>query len=369
MHLWQYYLYFGDLQLLKELYPVLVNINQWFSRHLSHRGLLNASWRNPVKEGIMGTMWPWIDWGHRLGRNAPGQKLGEMAALDAMYFKFLMDASKIARATGQLVDSQRFEQDAMKLKDAINDAYWDQEKGFYWDDVERTIRGDQASVLAVLYGIAPRDQWRRIFSQSLDADYRVGQSSPNFYYFVLDALAEAGMYDQALETMRKRWGDMIAQGATSTWEVWELREFAPRPGELHRRSLCHAYGANPTYILSSRVLGVRPIEAGFSKFELAPHPGDLKWANGTMPTPLGDIRVSWKRNPKEGFTLSMDAPAGAIGFVHVPLQNGKEIYLNGAPIWRNGQLAISDPRVKNARALDDRVVFEVDSGAYYFVSR
>src|SRR5262249_49274824 len=151
MHLWQYYLHFGDLQLIAQLYPVVLRANAWFQQHLSPRGLLDASWPNDGPH----VLWPWIDHGHRVGHNTPGEKVGEMAALDLLYYKFLIDAANLARVVGRAEDVAAFELQSGRLKASINLAYWDPSRLFYWDDVAHTIKGEQASILAVLYGIAP----------------------------------------------------------------------------------------------------------------------------------------------------------------------------------------------------------------------
>jgi hypothetical protein len=42
------------------------------------------------------------------------------------------------------------------------------------------------------------------------------------------------------------------------------------------------------------VLGVQPTSPGFATFTVKPHTETLTSASGTVPTPRGDISVSWK---------------------------------------------------------------------------
>jgi hypothetical protein len=45
------------------------------------------------------------------------------------------------------------------------------------------------------------------------------------------------------------------------------------------------------------VLGVVPIQDGFTAIRFTPALGDLDWARGTIPTPHGPIDVSLHRRP------------------------------------------------------------------------
>jgi hypothetical protein len=369
MHLWQYYLHFGDLGLVAELYPVLARANDWFQAHLSPRGLLLASWPHAGPR----LLWPWVDHGHRAGANVPGQKLGEMAALDALYYKFLLDAANLARAVGRAADAAAFETQAAGLKASFHAAYWDPGRGSYWDDPARTIPGEQASVLAVLYGLAPPEQWTRIIDNVMGADFSVGRSGPHFYFFVLDALAKAGLYDRALDAVRRRWGDLLAQGATTWWEGWTLDlDFFGQPwppGERHNLSLAHGYGSAPTYFLSTLSLGVRPIAPGFARVLVAPTPGDLDWATGAVPTPRGPVAVAWSRTGTEAFDLALGVPDGTTAVVAVPRLAQDEVALDGRVVWRGAPVAPADPRVRVVGAVPGRVLLETQAGAYGLVSR
>ena len=50
-------------------------------------------------------------------------------------------------------------------------------------------------------------------------------------------------------------------------------------------------GAAPA--LTNYELGVMPASPGFGSFVAQPHPADLRWARGTVPTPHGPIVFRW----------------------------------------------------------------------------
>lgn len=153
-----------------------------------------------------------------------------------------------------------------------------------------------------------------------------------FYgYYVLEAMAQAGDYAEAMEFIRRYWGGMLDLGATTFWEGFDLSwaEGAGRIDELleegekdvhgdcgehcyvgFRHSLCHGWASGPTPWLSRHVLGVRVLEPGCRVVEVRPNLGGLKWAEGTYPTPLGVIRIRHERGEDGVLRSVVKAPEG-----------------------------------------------------------
>ncbi len=153
-----------------------------------------------------------------------------------------------------------------------------------------------------------------------------------FYgFYVLQALAKSGDTDTALDFIRTYWGAMLDFGATTFWEDFNLEwtnnatridELVP-PGkkDLHgdcgaycyegfRHSFCHGWASGPTAWLSQNVLGVKPLEPGFKRVRITPQLGNLKWAEGTYPTPLGPIKVRHERQPDGSVKSKIEVPPG-----------------------------------------------------------
>lgn len=151
-----------------------------------------------------------------------------------------------------------------------------------------------------------------------------------FYgYYMLEALARGGHYAEALRIISDYWGGMLDLGATTFWEDFDLEwlenagriDEMPLPGktDVHaaygdycyvglRHSLCHGWASGPTAWLSQHVLGITPLEAGCRTVRIAPHLGDLAWAEGTFPTPYGTIRVRHEKTPGGEILSRIDAP-------------------------------------------------------------
>ena len=67
-------------------------------------------------------------------------------------------------------------------------------------------------------------------------------------------------------------------------------------GRPYGKSLCHAWGASPVYLLGKYYLGVKPTKSGYEEFEVRPNLGDLDWMEGDVPTPHGIIHVYMDRH-------------------------------------------------------------------------
>lgn len=134
-----------------------------------------------------------------------------------------------------------------------------------------------------------------------------------FYgYYILKARGESGDIDGCLDSIREYWGGMLSLGATTFWEDFDIDwlKNAARIDDLtpegkidvhgtyggycyrgYRHSLCHGWASGPTAWLSEYVLGIRPVEPGCRVIRVTPQLGDLEWAQGTFPTPLGIVKV------------------------------------------------------------------------------
>ena len=74
--------------------------------------------------------------------------------------------------------------------------------------------------------------------------------------------------------------------------MWET--ISPYGGGPTGGSWDHGWSSGAAPALTNYALGVQPTSPGFATFSVTPHPDGLQWARGTVPTPHGEIRVSWR---------------------------------------------------------------------------
>ncbi|WP_236689361.1 alpha-L-rhamnosidase-related protein [Dysgonomonas macrotermitis] len=153
-----------------------------------------------------------------------------------------------------------------------------------------------------------------------------------FYgYYMLQAQAKAGEYQEAIDIIRQFWGGMLDMGATTFWEDFNmdwlenaarLDELTP-PGkkDIHgdfgaycypgfRHSFCHGWASGPTAWMTEHILGVKIVEPGCKVIKIEPHLGDLKWVEGTFPTPHGVLTIKHTKDGNGKIVSEINAPKG-----------------------------------------------------------
>lgn len=150
-------------------------------------------------------------------------------------------------------------------------------------------------------------------------------------YYMLEALAKNGDYEAAMDLISEYWGKMLDLGATSFWEDFNfadarnaarIDEIVPEGKfDIHadggaycyvglRHSFCHGWASGPTTWLSAHVLGIEPVGVGFDKIRVRPHLGRLEWAEGSVPTPHGIIKVSVRKGNGGKPVIRLSLPEG-----------------------------------------------------------
>jgi alpha-L-rhamnosidase len=112
---------------------------------------------------------------------------------------------------------------------------------------------------------------------------------------------------------------MDATGPNDTGTDWELVAADGSPGFGAYTSLAHGWAGGATPDLSSYILGVQPVTAGYAIWTVHPHPGSLLWAEGDVPTPRGTIDVRWAQSRGARFALEVSGPARTQGVIVVPV--------------------------------------------------
>ncbi len=185
----------------------------------------------------------------------------------------------------------------------------------------------QALAMQALAGLRDMAETGR----QLVADGAKGMSTFMSYY-ILKVMSSHSMTD-ALRVLRDYYGGMLSMGATTFWEDFNIDWLqnaapidAPVPAgkdDLHgdfgafcykgfRHSLCHGWSSGPVPFLAERVLGIQLHAPGCKKIIIKPDLGDLDWARGDFPTPMGNVHVEVTRQPDGSVKTTYTAPAGLL---------------------------------------------------------
>ena len=123
-------------------------------------------------------------------------------------------------------------------------------------------------------------------------------TTPYFKFFELDALCRLGYLDQVMERIKSYWGGMLDRGAVTFWEEFDPRQSGPEQyamyGDPFGKSLCHAWGASPIYLLEKYFLGVRPTAPGYKTYEVKPVIRFFKELDCQVPVGGGIVHITLK---------------------------------------------------------------------------
>ncbi len=295
-HMW----WFGDTERTRRYWPVVERVLSFFECRLNERGLVS-------KIGDVnrpGQFWSFIDW--TAGWDStdgvpPATKQGPITMESLLYILGLQYAAELADFLALPEQAQRYRTQAAHVQKAVNRWCVD-ENGWYLDGPGVAQYSQHCQVFAVLTDTASPEQGRENLQRTLEHPEQFEQCSVAMCWYLFRALERCGLY-RYTDRLWNIWREMPAQHLTTCPE-----------DPLLSRSDCHGWGALALYELPAAVLGVRPGKPGFEEIVVAPQTENLDWAEGTVPTPKGDVSVSWHKDPQGKVTLCAKGPEG------VPLQ-------------------------------------------------
>ncbi len=322
----RYFEYSGDRATVRELMPTAAGILDAFERYRAPDGLIRSM-----------PGWIFIDW-------AMTERSEVTGALDALYAAALDDFAALAWTV--MADSHATA-DANNRAERTRAAFnllWDEAAGVYVDAANsngpRRRVSQQTNAIAIVSGCAPRDRWPRMLDYVLDesrvaitptisdnlsayltqhmdpdehmtfdVERNVVAAQPFFSHFLHDAIVRADRRN-LIPARCMKWWPQIERGDSCFEEYWDAR--------VGTGSRCHAWSATPTYDLTTWVLGVRPAAPGYSRAEISPLFGSLRYLEGRVPTPHGLIEVKLDRERGGEITIP-DGVTARVTFDDAPL--------------------------------------------------
>lgn len=290
--LWDYYMFSGDASLLAELYGSVRKLVGWLVSNAGEDGLI------PRKSDF----WIFIDW-------SDFPKRGTVAAFQCAYYRGLVLAGKIARAMGDREYAGYCVRQAQKVRSAINDRFWNEERGLYCDCIDENGAkkgfGFQTNCFAVLFGVAGAGRSARIRGAISALGYKITTGYFKFYELeMLWGMRDYGAFFRAFSY----WESMLERGAVTWWETFDADA-----DEIPEASLCHAWGAAPLYHIPSKIVGVTPLAPGFERMLIRPRMSGLKQCRALIPTVRGDVEFRYElRGAEETIEIAIPENTRAV---------------------------------------------------------
>jgi hypothetical protein len=302
-------LYTGDEALAREMMPAVTKMLEAFASWEDADGLITP----PEKH------WNIVDWSYEVqryfltGRNT--------AVLNWLYVLSLDTAVRLSRYLSDESISSTWKSRAARTAAGIEKRFWRENHNGY---IEWTETTEPPSIFSQLAHAAACLSNRVLPDRIMQVEVAIGKSgflAPELYsqHLVLQALVKAGKAIDAIEVVRKYWGPIVLSGSTTIWENG-VQGLPGKKAFNGAGSLCHGFSTTPIDFLQGTVLGIRPTAPGFKRCSCNPHSVGLEHAAGRVPTPLGNISISWRRSG-ESINIEITIPNG----VTADLPNGTQL--------------------------------------------
>ena len=281
-----YYQYTGDLTFISEMYPKMCTLMDYVLERTNSDGLVEGKADD----------WIFVDW-----VDFPMHKRGVLAFEQILFYKALMTMHTCATLLHQ---TDPYQQLAENVIGKTRKLLWNDDCQAWEHAIEEGEINDQITkfpnMFAILYDIVDDTTKRNIVDSVMENNKIDPITTPYMRFYELEALCMMGRQTQVLQEIRNYWGGMLREGATSFWEKYipseQGTEHLAMYGRPYGKSLCHAWGASPVYLLGRYFLGIQPTQPGYATWEARPYLADLEWMEGRVPTPNGIIHIRMERH-------------------------------------------------------------------------
>lgn len=286
--IYDYYLYTGDKTFITQFYPRMQSLMEYCLGRRNKDGLM---------EGLPGD-WIFIDWADKLS------KKGEVSFEQLLLCRSLETMALCAGIAKDSAGEVKYRQVSADLKKKLFEIYWNDSKQAL---VHSRVDGKQtenvtryANMFSIFFDYFNETQKQAVKKSVLLNDNIQKITTPYMRFYELEALCAMGEQDYVLKEMKDYWGGMLKLGATSFWEEYNPSkkgaEHLAMYGREFGKSLCHAWGASPVYLLGKYYMGIKPTSPGYATYLVEPNLGGLEWMEGRVSTPGGDIGIRYGTN-------------------------------------------------------------------------
>ncbi|WP_044209482.1 family 78 glycoside hydrolase catalytic domain [Flammeovirga sp. OC4] len=333
---WELYFRTGDTNVLQENYGMMKKWLEYYARH--------------AQGNIVETMHAFGDWLQpfaSLDKKGQEGRRGDTPKnyiATAYYARSVELTYKTALVLGKTEDANYYK----TLYDAIKNAF---QKRFYDNNgkTKHKIETQTQYLLAIEFDLITDDLKPKVYKHlkrvinDCDNHLRTGFLGTPILPFALDKAGETDlMYSILFKETYPSWFYSINQGATTMWERWNSYTHKDGFNKQGMNSFNHyAYGAIGQWMYE-RIAGIKPIEAGYKKIEIAPIPGGaLTSAQASYMSPYGEVSSEWKL--KNGvFELKATIPSNTTAVIKVFGNTAENLILNGKSFVENERVKLTN---------------------------
>lgn len=310
---WEYYLHTGDKDFVSDIYPEILDMWAFVEPRLDSDGMYKRQADD----------WVFIDW-------STFDEAGPMCAENMLLARAYECTSKYAEMLGDEKIRAHARACFENIVKKVNELYWSEEKCAFVDDYKSGKNNvtRHANIFAILFDYTSEERKEKIIKNVISSDKITKITTPYFEFYELDAMCKIGNYEYMTDMLNSYWGEMLRLGATTIWEEFDPTkkgiEHYEMYGGKYEKSLCHAWGASPIYLLGKYALGVKPTSAGYKSYEVKPNLMTFGKIDGTVPTPNGNVFVCLDKKKCE-VVSEIDGGTLILGNKKYPIKKGEKL--------------------------------------------
>lgn len=214
-------------------------------------------------------------------------------------------AAELEDVRGEVELANRHRRLARQVAKMADAAFWDQQRGVYADDLERTAFSETVQCFALLSGLTPPEKLQPLLA-ALAAGKTLKRTALQSTHYLFEVCRQFGLADLFFQRLAP-WHEMLAQGLKTPIEDYEPN-----------RSDCHAWNSHPLFHYFATILGIRPAAPGFQRVEIRPLMGSLAKAGGRLVHPAGGEIIVEVQQTAAGMHGRVELPPGVIGRLILP---------------------------------------------------
>ncbi len=291
----------------------------------------------------------------------PARKTNAAVLGTTFYYRMLSLLERFANLLGKPGDAKSFADEALAVKNAYNDKFFDKNTAQYDNN---TVT---ANLLSLCYGMVPDDYSDKVFQNIVDKTEKDFNSHVSTglvgIQWLMRGLSDHGRADLAFRIATNRdypsWGFMIEHGATTIWELWNGNSADPGMNSHNHVMLL----GDIIVWFYEYLAGIRnaPGSTGFEKIVMHPYLIDgLDDVKASYHSVHGVIKSDWHKNGN-AFQWEVTIPANTTATVYIPATDKNQV-------TEGGQKASPVKGVKFVKIEGEYAVYEVGSGNYSFLS-
>lgn len=277
------YTTFGNKVFLKQILPKLERLWEYCLKQTNELGFIYGREND----------WVFIDWAN-IDKGSDKIISEEQILLVKCYESMIVIYDALEMETQNLKES------LATLSRNIRKYFWDEGQGAFIDSYStgRNKVSRHSNLLAVVFNFADEPEKTSIMNKVIFNPEIEAITTPYFKFYEMAALAELGQHEMVLTNMKEYWGGMIERGASTFWEEFDPNQSVEEQYSMYDdpygKSLCHAWGANPIFIISRYFAGLYPTKPGYETFCVEPRLEMFEEFSTELPVKNGAVEIIWK---------------------------------------------------------------------------